>query len=392
MILFCRITKIKTNIDRDMTTINDLVENEINNFNENEYLTCLANDTLSADKTSPHFGLFSVFDNIDKFIAPKLTDDEKSRQLLFTKCHKFKNYTTGESVINSKQDFEKYFDIITNNALLCINWNNVLIAGGSILSMISMVPSEYKSSDYKLQEWFKNNGNFGDIDIFLYGLTDRQATKKIFEIYESIKNVIPKDILCVRGPRAITFVMGNPYRHIQIVLRNFKSISEILMSFDVDSCAFGYDGDKVWCTPRSQYAITRAVNTINIGKRSQSYEYRLAKYGKRGYAVYVPSFTETNLNEQIYLKPPHQLKGLARLLVLEKLDDNVKYQIYKDVLDMHQASMRKNLNHKSEYEDSDYSKIYLPDWTEEFKLEDVKAIMHKKYEQLNKNSQFEKHY
>jgi ankyrin repeat protein len=356
---------------------------------ENEYLSQLSEGKIDPN---PYYGLFSVFENKDKFITPVLTEEEKSRQLLFTKYHKFKNYKEGESVINSKQEFEKYFDLITNNVFLCMNWSNVLIAGGSVSSLLSSVPVEYKTSDEKIQEWFSSFANFGDIDIFLYGLTDRQATKKIFEIYENIKSVIPKEILCIRGPRAISFVMGSGYRHIQIILRNFKTLPEILLSFDINICSFGYDGENIWCSPRSCYAMTRAVNTVNVTKKSPSYEYRLTKYGKRGYAVYIPNFTEDNLNEQIYLKPPYQLKGLARLLVLEKLDDNVKYQIYKDVLDLHQASMRKNLNYKSEYEDSDYNKIYLPEWTEEFRLDDVQAIMKKKFEQLNKGAEFVKHY
>lgn len=356
---------------------------------ERTYLIELSKNNQEA-VTNTHFGLFSVFENEDTFTVPELTDEEKSRQLLFTKNHKLKNCKTGDKVINSKQEFEKFFDLITNNVFLCMNWDNVLIAGGAILSLLSAVPDSYKVSDEKVQDWYKKEGNFGDIDIFLYGLSDRQATKKIFEIYESIKNVIPKDILCVRGPRALTFVMGNPYRHIQIILRNFKTLAEVLLSFDVDSCAFGYDGETVWCSNRSHYAITHATNVVDISKKSSSYEYRLTKYGKRGYAVFVPNFTEDNLNEQIYLKQPHQLKGLAKLLVLEKLDDNVKFQIYRDVLDMHQASMRKNLNFKSEYEDSDYSKIYLPDWTENFTLQQIEKIMEQKHNVLNniaKNNQ-----
>lgn len=360
----------------DMIFSNSVMDYEHNYLEE---LSKGNNNTFS----DPRYGLFSVFENEEKFVVPNLTQEEQTRQLLFTKNHKMKNYKTGDKVINTKQEFEKYFDLITNNVFLCMNWDNVLIAGGAILSLLSVVPAKNKISDETVKEWYKKEGNFGDIDIFLYGLTERQATKKIFEIYESIKNVIPKDILCVRGPRAITFVMGNPYRHIQIVLRNFKTMAEVLLSFDVDSCAFGYDGNNVWCSNRSHYAITHAVNTININKRSTSYEYRLAKYGKRGYAVYVPDFTEENLNEQIYLKQPHQLKGLAKLLVLEKLDDNVKFQIYRDVLDMHQASMRKNLNYRSEYEDSDYSKIYLPDWTENFTLQQIEKIMEQKHNRLN---------
>lgn len=354
-----------------------------NNNCEYDYLVELSKGNTDLYKNDPHYGLFSVFDSEEIFKVPELTENEQNDHLLFTKNHKMKNYKTGDKVINSKQEFEKYFDLITNNVFLCMDWNNVLIAGGAILSLISKVPEKNKISDESIQEWYRSDGNFGDIDIFLYGLSEREATKKIFEIYESIKKVIPKDILCVRGPRAITFVMGNPYRHIQIILRNFKTMSEVLLSFDIDSCAFGYDGNNVWCSNRSHYAITHCVNTVNINKKSSSYEYRLSKYGKRGYAVSVPNFTEENLNEQIYLKQPHQLKGLAKLLVLEKLDDNVKFQIYRDVLDLHQASMRKNLNYKTEYEDSDYSKIYLPDWTENFTLQQIEKIMEQKHNRLN---------
>lgn len=328
-----------------------------------------------------YYGLFSVFDNVNLFTECTIHDKEAQRKLLFTK-----KYSPNPNCINTKNEFGRYFDLVTNNMFLCMDWDNVLIAGGSILSLIGNVPSEYKKSDETLKRWFSSVKPFGDIDIFLYGLTDRQATKKIFEIYESIKKVVPTEILCVRGPRAITFVIGGGHRHVQIVFRNFKTVAEILSSFDVDSCAFGYDGDKVWCSPRSHHAITHSVNTVNVYKASSSYEYRLSKYGKRGFAVYVPNFTEENLNEQIYTRPPHQSEGLAKLLVLEKLDDNVKYQMYRDVLDLHQVSMRRNLNFKSTYEQSDYNKIYFPDWNSDYTINSVKDLLTKKHAELNKTT------
>lgn len=356
--------------------------NNLNTELEHNYLVELSKGNENA--FSPNYGLFSVFENEEKFKAG--VDINTELKLLFTKDHKIKKYKHGDSVINSKDDFEKYFDLITNNVFICMDWNNMLIAGGSILSILTKIPDNVKLSDDSVKEWYKKEGNFGDIDIFLYGLSERQATRKIFEIYENIKKVIPKDILCVRGPRALTFVVGNQYRHIQIILRNFKTISEILLSFDVDCCGFGYDGNNVWCSNRAHYAITHGINIVNMCKRSSSYEYRLAKYGKRGYAIFVPNFKEENLNEQIYSKQPHQLKGLAKLLVLEKLDDNRKFQIYRDVLDLHQASMRRNLNCKYKYEDSDYSKIYLPDWTKEFTLTQIENLIEEKHKILNNNN------
>jgi len=344
---------------------------------ENNYLLNIA----SGKMVENYYGLFSVFGNTNLFTNVKIHENEAKRRLLFTK-----KYNPKTNCINTKNEFDRYFDIATDNMFLCMDWNNVLIAGGSILSLLSSVPDEYKKSDETLKKWFSKEAKFGDIDIFLYGLSDRQATKKIFEIYESIKKVVPSDILCIRGPRALTFVIGNKHRHVQIVLRNFKTVAEILLSFDIDSCCFGYDGNKVWCCPRSHHAITHSVNTVVISKSSASFEYRLSKYGKRGYAVYVPNFTEENLNEQIYTRPPHQLDGLAKLLVLEKLDDNVKYQMYRDVLDLHQVSMKRNLSFKSTYEESDYNKIYLPEWNETYTINDVKTMMANKHTELNKTN------
>jgi hypothetical protein len=244
----------------------------------------------------------------------------------------------------------------------------------------------------KIREWFTKNENFGDIDIFLYGLSDRQATRKVFEIHESIKKVCPGEILCVRGPRAITFITEKQNRHIQIILRNYKTKQEILASFDVDCCAFGYDGSKVLCTPRGLYAMTHGVNIVDVSKKSDSYEYRLAKYGKRGYAVYLPCFNEDLINEQIFIKPPYQLRGLAKLLALEKLDDNIKFQIYRDVIDSHQASMRRNISLKAEYEITDYSKIYLPKWNEGSSFSQILEVMKKKHAQLNANSKVNRYF
>jgi hypothetical protein len=49
----------------------------------------------------------------------------------------------------------------------------------------------------------------------------------------------------VRSKNAITLVSQYPYRHIQIILRLYKSPAEILMGFDVDCCSVGFDGANV---------------------------------------------------------------------------------------------------------------------------------------------------
>jgi len=80
----------------------------------------------------------------------------------------------------------------------------------------------------------------------------------------------------------------NKHRHIQIVLRLYSSPAEILMGFDIDSCCVGFDGETVWALPRCRRAILKGYNLVDLTRRSLTYEIRLLKYSKRGFAVAVP--------------------------------------------------------------------------------------------------------
>jgi hypothetical protein len=89
----------------------------------------------------------------------------------------------------------------------------------------------------------------------------------------------------VRSKNVITLVSQYPYRYIQIILRLYHSPAEVLMGFDVDCCSVGYDGQNVWVLPRAQNALVRQQNTVDMTRRSPSYEMRLAKYSERGFEV-----------------------------------------------------------------------------------------------------------
>ncbi len=58
-----------------------------------------------------------------------------------------------------------------------------------------------------------------DIDLFVYGLTEEEANKKLVEIYEAITDALPVKAICFRSKHAVTIVSQFPYRHIQIILR-----------------------------------------------------------------------------------------------------------------------------------------------------------------------------
>jgi hypothetical protein len=110
-----------------------------------------------------------------------------------------------------------------------------------------------------------------------------------------------------------------PTRHVQIVLRLYKSVTEILTGFDVDCSAVAYDGKNVWASPRALSAFITQLNTIDLTRRSPSYENRLSKYSHRGFEVHWPALNRDRIDPTIFERSFGRVQGLARLLVLEKL-------------------------------------------------------------------------
>ena len=85
----------------------------------------------------------------------------------------------------------------------------------------------------------------------------------------------------------------------QIVLRLYHSPAEILAGFDVDTACVAYDGTRVLANPRSIVAMVRQANTVDITRRSPSYEVRLAKYAARGFEVYVPELRREDIDPTV---------------------------------------------------------------------------------------------
>lgn len=158
-----------------------------------------------------------------------------------------------------------------------------------------------------------------DVDLFIHGLNEEEAINKIKQIEADVRDAILSETTVVRTKNAITIVSEYPTRHIQIVLRLYKSVSEILTGFDVDCACVAYDGQQIWAAPRALAAFATQTNTIDLTRRSPSYENRLSKYAHRGFEVYWPQLDRTRVDPTIYERAFNRVFGLARLLVLEKL-------------------------------------------------------------------------
>jgi hypothetical protein len=181
-------------------------------------------------------------------------------------------------------DFKRKFRHICSGALDGLepaDWNNMVIAGGAVLHALS--PSMAADA-------LPN----GDLDVFLYGLTDEQARAKIERLF-TLMSATPgceargRKVLAMRTPNTLTFVLPAPMRHLQIVLRLHSSANEVISCFDVDCCGVMWDGRHVWCTLRAARALRTRCNVAVQERRSWTYESRCAPHLRTPHPLPAPT-------------------------------------------------------------------------------------------------------
>ncbi|KAK5056680.1 hypothetical protein LTR84_012212 [Exophiala bonariae] len=224
------------------------------------------------------------------------------------------------ATVQSLKDFRTNFTIFSESSLTELKWDNVVVAGSAVNTSLLPLNAPYSKSKRALRNYYHDKlAPASDVDLFLYGLNEEEAVEKIKQIETSVRDSILAETTTVRTKNAITIVSEYPVRHVQIVLRLYKSISEILTGFDVDSSCVAYDGQHVWASPRAVAAFMTQVNSVDLTRRSPSYENRLSKYSHRGFEVHWPLIDRKRIDPTIYERSFSRVQGLARLLVLEKL-------------------------------------------------------------------------
>ncbi|TLD12007.1 uncharacterized protein PgNI_03234 [Pyricularia grisea] len=224
------------------------------------------------------------------------------------------------AIVESIGQFQHNFAVFSETSLLDLHWDNVVVAGSAVVNCLLPVPHEFNKSKRTLREYYHEKlCPASDVDLFIYGLTEDEAIEKIKEIEASVKDSLLTECTTVRTKHAITICSQYPTRHIQIVLRIYKSVSEILTGFDIDSSGAAYDGKQVYCTPRALQSYMTQINHIDLSRRSPSYENRLSKYSHRNFEVYWPDLDRSRIDPTIFERNFRRTLGLARLLVLERL-------------------------------------------------------------------------
>lgn len=210
-----------------------------------------------AQLDDPHVLLTDVYAHADRFVyAPEDADEHAVPKLLT----RFRNHATSGANIRSRAAFDCKLAAFTAFGPN-FDWSNVFMAGGGVLACLASserddsMPADAVARDY----------DDSDIDLFIYGITSKdEATRCVKRICDQIAaataTATAKDDskpLLVRTARTVTIVrklrppvaplvidnsqnaecFRYPLRHVQIILRLYRSPAEILLGFDIDVCS-----------------------------------------------------------------------------------------------------------------------------------------------------------
>ncbi|KAK4993009.1 hypothetical protein LTR50_000715 [Elasticomyces elasticus] len=286
--------------------------------------------------SDPHVNIVPVFAGQEELLRVRSRDlnEESEHERASYILPLSKEDRKGEgvpAVVNTLNEFQTNLALFSESSLVDMDWSNVIVAGSAVVSALLPVPKQYNKSKRALREYYHQRlAPASDVDLFLYGLDEEAAVEKIKQIEQRIRDSILTETTSIRTKNAITIASQFPTRHVQIVLRIYKSVAEILTGFDVDCSCAAYDGKQVWASPRAIGAYMTQTNTIDLTRRSPSYENRLSKYSHRGFEVYWPLLDRSRIDPTIFERSFRRTVGLARLLVYERLPKSTDRDAYLD--------------------------------------------------------------
>ncbi|KIM36499.1 hypothetical protein M413DRAFT_31553 [Hebeloma cylindrosporum] len=273
----------------------------------------------------PHVGLINILSisPIPITIGRDRAVDLNSRHLFpFHENHPFRLAGPSPAVVPMARFLEKW-DVFTSGILGDLDWTNVVVAGGAVAACLAPTGLQ-DMTNMELMGMYQSDIYSGsDIDLFLYGLSHEQAIDKMRAIEDQVRARAYFPTICVRRSHTISIHTTFPARPVQIVLRLYHSPAEILAGFDIDAVCCAFDGTHVWMNPRSLSAFVRHANTVDMTRRSASYEVRLAKYAHRGFEVLFSDLRRDEIDLESEVFDPQRStfpSGLARLLILEQMN------------------------------------------------------------------------
>ena len=186
-----------------------------------------------------------------------------------------------------------------------ISFDNLLLAGGACqLALTGKFPESTDPEDT-------------DLDFFITGIKDPLlATYRVEACLVELRRDGWAIDGAIRSGSALTYRISNGTHRltIQFILRAYRCPSQVLLGFDMGSCAVGFDGGpRLLFTPLSHFAYATGMNIVDPLHRSTTYERRLIKYWRRGFGIIMPHLGALEIG------PTHCCRQLSKRAVAGKL-------------------------------------------------------------------------
>lgn len=235
---------------------------------------------IEIDKKHRYKGVTDDLFTFDQLNLDRYTIDEPGFPPRLTSCHIQKN----RKPFRTLAAYREFANTQIYSLLQGFDRKGMIAAGGAVCQALHQTP-----------KW-----QYNDLDFFLVGLTEEEAKNKINALADHLylnqihnRSAGGRQLMVQRTQRCITFgiisrnglLISTP---IQVVLRLFSTISEVLHCFDLGSSAIADDGTNLYFSSLGKFAQEIGYNILDLSRRQASYEYRIQKYMNRGFGLIVP--------------------------------------------------------------------------------------------------------
>jgi len=189
-------------------------------------------------------------------------------------------------------------------------YDNFVVAGGFI---------------YHHDTYTQTTNNTTDLDLFITTKDYKKAIIAIRNIYKTVvavNKMIPhqtRKVLISINQNALNFLITvsiNSIRtytvNIQVILRLYNSIAQVISGFDIDSCCIAYNGI-FYTMPRFIRSQIYNYNIVDPERQSTTYSQRLTKYVQRGVDIAMPGLNPDYINCN-FMDKSSKYTGLAKII------------------------------------------------------------------------------
>jgi hypothetical protein len=251
-----------------------------------------------------------------------------------------------------KLKYQRDFDAVKANlynfnpAIANIDMSNLVIAGGAVAHALYSNLVHDKSNEDE-----RSIHMLGDIDFFVYGLSSLQEVSDRIkqlcrEICANLSKHLDVDTEISISKKLNTITIDVPdhlgcnwkyectglYVPIQIIYHNYKSIADILNSFDVQCCKCAFTGTEVLMTEDALVSHATKTIVLDIPKIKHTYEHRVIKYMNRGYDFAVKNLNirkiDADMLDDRHNRPTYSMKlprlGIRQAMISEDEPNTLK--------------------------------------------------------------------